>query len=354
MRYDCIVAAAFLPWPALAAQQCVVGATAEPIAITAPATETAPPSPARPPVPPLAIPPALGGLPFVRNVASAGAQLFDFGVVHGIRLVGARNGSEFRVFSVLPDGQSAIEGAPLAMTINQLVQLAGSDITKLDRLAGVDGLFVRSGAQFQVFYGLPDGQGVVPGILRDVDGHNLTRKQVQEIPGAVPTVELQAGSPAPAGGQKDPEAALATVHHASFGSIGPADAPEIFMMIDPQCIYSIRAFQQLQPYAAAGKIKLSLVPVSILDHEDGGRSTKSALALLSKSAGELPGAWQRGDTNGAPTPEAQARLASNMAIANAVGLQGTPTLLWKDRTGRAARIDGVPTDLGALLSSVGG
>ena len=41
--------------------------------------------------------------------------------------------------------------------------------------------------------------------------------------------------------------------------------------------------QQIKPYADAGRIKPSLVPVAILDHEDQGRSSKSALALLAKS-----------------------------------------------------------------------
>lgn len=126
------------------------------------------------------------------------------------------------------------------------------------------------------------------------------------------------------------------------------------MIVDPQCIYSVRAFQQLQPYAASGKIKLSLVPVAILDHEDQGRSTRSALALLTKGPAEIPSAWQRGETNNLPSAEAQERLAANMAIATSIGLQGTPTLVWRGHDGKAMRIDGVPTDIAALIASAGG
>lgn len=293
-------------------------------------------------------------LPFLDKVASAGAQVLDFGMVHGLHLIGARHGQEFRVFSMLPDGSAAIEGAPLAMSVEQLTRLAASEITQLGRVAGFDGLFVRSGGQFQVFYASPDGQAVVPGILRDADGKNLTRAQVQAIPGAIPTVELQSGQAPGANVQTGPEPSLAAIRKASIGTLGPASAPEVFMMVDPQCIYSVRAFQQLQPYAAAGKIRLSLVPVSILDHEDQGRSTRSALALLSKSPAEIPSAWQRGDTNGAPTAEAQDRLAANMAIATSIGLQGTPMLIWRGLDGKAMRIDGVPTDIPALITSAGG
>lgn len=361
MSYRVVVAAALVSWPALAAPQCTVGPLATGFPAESAATAATAPTFSAPTVDASArsaallpsLPPVLDGLPFLKIVAAAGATILDFGVVHSIRVVGARSGTEFRIFSVLPGGQAAIEGAPLAMTVDQLTQLAGSDLTSLGRLAGVDGLFVRSAARFQVFYALPDGQAVVPGILRDINGRNLTRDQVSGVPGAIPTVELQDGSGGGSANQTRPEAALAAVRKASFGSDGPVGAPEIFMMIDPQCIYSIRAYQQLYPYAAAGRIRLSLVPVSILDHEDGGRSTKSALALLAKPLAELPAAWQSGDTNGQPTPEAQARLSTNMTIATAVGLQGTPTLFWRDRSGKASRIDGMPTDLSALLTSVG-
>lgn len=291
---------------------------------------------------------------FLTRLTSSGAQVLDFGLVHGLRLIGARSGQEFRVFSMLPDGSAAIEGAPLAMSVDQLTQLVANDITRMGRAAGFDGLFVRSGDHFQVFYASPDGQAVVPGILRDADGKNLTRQQMQGVPGAIPTVELQDG-PAPiASVDNNPEPSLAAIQKASFGTVGSSAAPEVFMIIDPQCIYSVRAYQQLQPYAAAGKIRLSLVPVSILDHEDQGRSTRSALALLSKAPSDIPGSWQRGDTSGPSTPDGQQRLAGNMAIATSIGLKGTPTLIWKDHDGKALRIDGIPTDIGALLTSVGG
>ena len=332
-----------------AGQQCVLAADARPALgasdVTGPAL--AAPSPgnaARLASPTLS-------LPFVGKVAAAGAQILDFGMVHGLRLIGARSGEEFRVFSVLADGSAAVEGAPLAMTVEQLARLAAGEITQLNRTAGFDGFFVRSGPQFQVFYAAPDGEAVVPGILRDADGRNLTRDQVRGVPGAIPTVELQAGAAGP--GAQGPEPSLAAIQKAAFGTVGPAAAPEVFLVIDPQCIYSVRAYQQLQPYAASGKIRLSVVPVAILDHEDQGRSTKSALALLAKPSAEIPAAWQRGDTNGPATPAAQERLGVNMAIATSIGLTGTPTLLWRGRDGAAMRIDGMPTDVGALIASAG-
>lgn len=339
-----------LPAVAQAAQQCALPAA--PPAFTVADNGVRPEAPT--PIQPSTSPSTAPTLPFLSKVAGAGAQILDFGMVHGVRLIGARSGQEFRVFSMLPDGRAAVEGAPLALSVDQLTRLAASEITQLGRVAGFDGLFVRSGTQFQVFYASPDGQVVIPGILRDADGKNLTRAQVQGIPGAIPTVELQSGPGEAASVQNSPEPSLTAIQQASVGTVGPASAPEVFMIVDPQCIYSVRAYQQLQPFAAAGRIRLSLVPVAILDHEDDGRSTRSALALLAKAPAEIPGAWQRGETSGPSTSEAQQRLSANMAIATAIGLQGTPTLIWRAHDGKAMRIDGVPTDIGALLTSAGG
>jgi hypothetical protein len=58
--------------------------------------------------------------------------------------------------------------------------------------------------------------------------------------------------------------------------------------------------------------------------------------------------------NGAVSEQAQTLLARNMQAAEAIGLKGTPTLVWRRKDGQVARVDGVPTDIGALLASVGG
>jgi thiol:disulfide interchange protein DsbG len=109
----------------------------------------------------------------------------------------------------------------------------------------------------------------------------------------------------------------------------------------------------LHPFVEAGKLQLSIIPISVLDYEDSGQSTKSALALLSKPAEQLVAAWQSGSVNDPPVPAAAERLQANRAMAEAIGLQGTPTLLWKKPDGTQGRIDGVPTSIDTLIASIG-
>ena len=91
----------------------------------------------------------------------------------------------------------------------------------------------------------------------------------------------------------------------------------------------------------------------MLDPEDGGQSTRSALALLSRPAGELVSAWQAGNVTGTPSPDAPDRLRANLAIAEAIHLQGTPTFIWRKPDGTEGRLDGIPTNVEELVASVG-
>ena len=337
------------PGPIQVADQQFQGTTQTPPLINNPAYESAARAATQVPAP-------LADVPFVQHVAAAGAVIMDFGSSHGLRSIVARNGDQFMVFQVTPDGRAAVSGAQTELTAEQLTTAADGNVTPLASLHGLDGLYVRSGPQFQVFYVTPDKQRVIPGVMWDAAGKDLTRDQVADVPGAVPTVvvgDVPEGSAARAPGTPPP-AALPLVQRANLGTVGSASAPHLWMLIDPQCIYSVRAYQVLHPLVEAGKLQLSLIPLSVLDYEDRGQSTKSALALLSKPADQMAAAWQAGSVNDPPVPAAAARLQANMAIAQAIGLQGTPTLVWRKTDGTEGRIDGMPTSVEALLASIGG
>jgi thiol:disulfide interchange protein DsbG len=303
---------------------------------------------------PSPLPEAPASMPFVQHVASAGAVVSDLGSSHGMRAIAARSGDQFMLFQVTPDGQAAVSGATVELAPAQLETIARGNITDLGVQHELQGFFVRSGPQFQVFYATPDNERLIPGVMWDAAGKDLTRQQVARIPGAIPTVVVGGAEPGQSSSTTPGVAALPLVQKASLGPIGQASVPRVFMLIDPQCIYSVRALQMLQPYVANGRLQVAVIPLSVLDHEDQGQSTRSALALLSKPADQLVSAWQAGNVNDAPSPEAADRLRANMAIAQAIGLKGTPTFIWRKPDGTEGRIDGIPTSMDALVSSAGG
>lgn len=253
------------------------------------------------PMPAAAAPsaPDLAAIPALRHIQEAGAQLMDLGVTHGLRAV-----------------------------------------------------FARNGEHFQVFYVAPDGRAVVGGILWDAGGDNVTRRQVEAIPGTIPTVTI--GSMSEPTQPQPATSLIKAVEGTTYGLAGNASSPKLWMFFDPQCSFSVRAFQQLQPLVASGRVQLAIIPVSILDHEDGGLSTKTALSLLSLPPDQIAGAWAAGRVTSEPSPDAAAKLQANMAASNQIQLRGTPTFVWRNRDGTEGRLDGVTDDFGALITKLGG
>jgi thiol:disulfide interchange protein DsbG len=348
MRWKTAALVGLFASPAMAASppSCAVAGT------TTTAAEASSPAASQPaPMPPLPtpLPATLAQVPFAQHVAAAGAVVNDLGTSHQLHTLAAHSGDQFMLFEVAPDGEAAVSGVALDLTLAQLRAVAASNMTDLGQRHGLDGYFVRSGQQFQVFYASPDGDRVIPGVMWDAAGKDLTRDQVAQIPGAVPTVEAVSE---PVGSGASP-AALPLVQKASFGTIGPASAPHLYMLIDPQCVYSIRAFQMLRPYAEAGHLQLSVVPLSVLDYEDHGQSTKSALALLSDPVDQIVSAWQSGSMANTPSAGAAPLLAKNMAVAEAIKLTGTPTFVWRKPDGNEGRLDGLPTSVPDFIASIG-
>jgi thiol:disulfide interchange protein DsbG len=317
------------------------------------------PHPKPPPAPPQTSA-DLTTIPALAHIAGAGAILSDLGMSHGLRTVSARHGAQVMVFEVSPDGQAVVAGLMTDLSVNQLRAIGGKDLTELPPQHGLRAFFLRNGPQFQVFYATPDHARVIPGVMWDAAGKDLTRDQVAAITGTVPTVTI--GADPTAGNARVASAdqvtgtphLIAVAQSTAYGSVGNATAPELWMFMDPQCSFSVRAMQQLTPFITAGKVQLHVIPLSILDGEDNGLSTRSALNLISMPSDQLVAAWETGQTIGTPSSDASGKLQMNMAAAASIHLHGTPTLIWRKADGSAGREDGIPPDIGGLVASIGG
>ena len=299
----------------------------------------------------LAAPTDVDAVPILKHIASTGAQLLDLGAAHGLRSVSARSGEQFMILQIAPDGQAVVGGPQLDLPVDKLMTLASGQVKELGQTHGLRGLYLRNGREFQVLYVTPDGRATIAGVMWDATGKNLTREQVSKIDGAIPTVIVDKD------GAKSVEAAarsdaLLGVEKATFGLAGDPAAPRLWMIIDPYCSYSVRAFDALRPYVTAGRIQLALVPISILDYEDNGQSTPAAQSLLSQNPAQMVEAWDHQNFRLAPSESAPALLEKNNRIAEEIGLHGTPTLVWRKADGSAGEIDGIPKNWDALIAEV--
>jgi len=243
--------------------------------------------------------------------------------------------------------------------IGQLAK-SSAQLYELGEIHGLRSVFAVAGDNFQVFYLSPDGQVAIRGIAQDASGKNLTRDQVARVPGGIPTAVLgvehhpSAAVPQGAGSAAlhvPATSPLQAVQATTYGTQGRDDAPRLWVFADPQCSFSRRAMQQLQPSIASGRVQVAVVPVSLLDHEDQGLSTARAEAMLSLPREQMVEAWAGNRLAGPVEAGAIASLQANMMAADRIGLVGTPTFIWRKADGSEGRADGIPADLEAMVAS---
>lgn len=302
---------------------------------------------------PSAAPATSTGVPVLDHVVAAGAHVADVGFSHGLRTVIARSNEQFVRLYVSADGQAAVAGLMADLSPADLLTMAPGQVTELGSPHGLRGMFVRNAGQFQVFYATPDGERVIPGAMFDAQGKNLTHDQVALIPGAIPTVVIGNAANATAQAEAPAGALLKAVEATTYGTAGSPTAPRLWVFIDPLCAWSVRAMGQLRPYVTSGRVQLAVIPVSVLDHEDQGRSTVAAKAMLSLPPDAMVPAWSSNKLGEQADPAADQRLAINMAAVTAIGLRGTPTFVWRKTDGTEGRADGLANDVDALIASIG-
>ncbi|NHN93185.1 thioredoxin domain-containing protein [Acetobacter sicerae] len=284
----------------------------------------------------------------IAHLGARGATVEMQPNLHGFETGIAHIGEgEILVFFAPTDHKVILSGTLIPVPYDTLRHYAGGRARDLVPSHGIRGMFVQAGNRFQIVYATPDGQAAVAARMWDATGKDLTKAQIRDIPGAVPAVTVSASS-----SHANTRSGLADL---SGGSLGVPSAPEAVMFIDPQCIYSIRAMRALQPAIGAGRIRLKVVPLSLLDYEDHGASTINAKSMLSFPEGEMAEAWisgRLGEKADNPSPDSPQKLAHNSEIARQLALAGTPTFIWTRRNGETGRLDGVPRDVEAFISSV--
>lgn len=277
----------------------------------------------------------------LKHLTGSGAQLSGQGQFHGFETGVAYTPDRVFVYFMPKDRKSVLGGTAIPVPYDTLRSLSGKRATDLEPWQGIRGMFLQNGTHFQVIYATPDAQAAIAGSLWDASGRDITRQQIQHIPGAVPTVHMD--------NAQITQTALAALHG---GEVGLASAPSAVMLIDPQCMYSIRAAQNLMPLVQSGKLHLKVVPLSVLDYEDRGESTLNAKAMLSYSPRDMVRAWIDGHLHeraASPSTEATDQLESNGAFAKSISLKGTPTFLWIKKDGSLGRFEGNPTNKESFL-----
>ncbi len=188
----------------------------------------------------------------------------------------------------------------------------------------------KEGGQSVIIYADKDGQYMFMGSLMDSTGNSLSNNFNQKY-----VVSVTA------------KAALKEAAGTTWFVDGKDSAPhKAYILLDPNCIYCHKIYQEVFPMIDSGALQVRWVPVGFLKETSAGKSaaliqaaqTKGALAadqLLRTDELEFDTQHEEGgipvlNNNDKDAKQAFAAVTANTQFFSKYGFQGTPTLIYTD------------------------
>ena len=131
---------------------------------------------------------------------------------------------------------------------------------------------------------------------------------------------------------------------------GRASAPLLYVFADPNCSFCYRFYKMAEPLVSSGRLQLRWVMVAFLQSSSAAKAT--AILSARNPLGALHQDEDRFDTTHEAGGIAPARsqdknlqqvLQAHGSAMDAIGANGTPTLLYRDEQGRWGTVVGLPT-----------
>jgi thiol:disulfide interchange protein DsbG len=138
--------------------------------------------------------------------------------------------------------------------------------------------------------------------------------------------------------------ALADSTYVTEGSLKPDRIVHVF--IDTECPYCHRLRAAMQPYlGAATRVQVRYVLIAVLNEDSEPHA--QAILMRKDSARALAEHENAFDKGGIARPAAldpgiSAKLERNQALMSALGLRGTPSIVYQDTDGKLVRLQGSP------------
>lgn len=188
----------------------------------------------------------------------------------------------------------------------------------------------KEGAQKMILFTI-DNQYLVAGNVVDSTGQNLTQQYTQKY--------VFAGVA---------KKALAEVGNTHWVTQGSDKAPhKAYIVIDPNCIFCHMLYKEVEPMIEKGTLQVRWIPAGFLKPSSAGKAAaimaaKDPLAALKKDettfdAKKEEGGIQPLDAN-SKDPKVQTafdQVNANTQFFGKNGFQGTPTILYFDKDGKA-------------------
>jgi thiol:disulfide interchange protein DsbG len=196
--------------------------------------------------------------------------------------------------------------------------------SRFDAPLGLHGFVIRGEGRRFIVYASADGAYLFSGALFDADGRNLTREALER---AAPGIEDLLG----------------TLKAGRWIGEGRAGAGVLYVVADPLCTYCKALYRALRPPVEQGRVEVRWVLAGLLSQESA-RLAARALAQASVGRGRAALAAVFGEgavLETAVSDEATEIEREHRALAQRHGIEGTPHLAFRARSGSVQTLAGL-------------
>ncbi len=242
---------------------------------------------------------------------------------------------------------NGIKNQPINL-INQITHGNAIILNQFNAVANLQGFVVQSSHDHNqsIIYADTQGRYLVLGTIVGADGRNISEQNYQQY------IAPQSAN-----------VAFNYIGSTAWIQQGSNDAPhQMYVIIDPNCIYCHRLYESLQPFIESGQLAVRWLPVAFLKNTSIGRayallSSANPLQTLAQNEKNFDEASENGGVPPLNNPSAlvQQQLQNNMAFLTEAEINATPALLYRTVNGNARLDMGMidPTKLKDLISNVG-
>lgn len=182
-----------------------------------------------------------------------------------------------------------------------------------------------------------DGKHAIVGSMIDAKGNNLSQKSLEKLVSKPMTDRV-----------------WKQLEQSTWVADGKTTAPRvIYTFTDPNCPYCNKFWNDARPWIASGKVQLRHVMVAILGPTSPG---KAAAILAAKDPQAALTQHEQQHAAGGVKPLEQipekigAQLDANQRLMQQLGASATPTIFYKDASGKLQKMQGAPS--GEMLAKI--
>jgi len=239
---------------------------------------------------------------------------------------------------------------------------AGAKAYYMGAHSGLEGWFIIENGQVQMAYTTPDGKSLLTGVMFDENGANVSTAQFRELfdhnkdvkdffQGRTQLALVKAKAAVAAASSSPGERLLGDLGNAAGVTIGAAGAPQMTMVMDPNCPHCRKTWDMLRADVLGNKLQIRMIPIG-LDPADDPVAARLLEAPDPLHAWDQYVAGDKSALAGTPTAADLAAVHANHVLIDAWHIGYTPYIVYRAVDGQVKIVEGEPKDPATILADL--